>query len=77
MPRPQKDYQVAPSPELLIGNPGALLVNVVDADGQLECAFDFAVFAARPRYGSGMGAGVPVSLRPSGNRPTGQTPIAT
>ncbi|WP_225008060.1 site-specific integrase [Novosphingobium percolationis] len=48
MPRPQKDYQVAPSPELLIGNPGALLVNVVDADGQLECAFDFAVFAARP-----------------------------
>ena len=48
MPRPQKDYRVAPSPEPLIGNPGALIVNVVDVDGQLECAFDFAVFAARP-----------------------------
>tara|TARA_A100001391_G_C5080248_1_gene279922 strand:+ start:1272 stop:3044 length:1773 start_codon:yes stop_codon:yes gene_type:complete len=44
MPRRQKDYRVAPSPEPLIGNPGALLVNVVDADGQLECAFDFSIF---------------------------------
>lgn len=48
MPRRQKDYRVAPSPEPLIGGPGALTVNVVDADGQLECSFDFSVFAARP-----------------------------
>lgn len=44
MPRRQKDYRVEPSPKPLIGNPGALLVNVVDADGQLECAFDFSIF---------------------------------
>ena len=48
MPRGKKDYRVAPSPEPLIGNPGALLVNVVDADGKLECSFDFSIFADRP-----------------------------
>lgn len=48
MVRRQKDYRVAPSPEPLIGNPGALLVNVVDGDGQLECSFDFSIFAVRP-----------------------------
>jgi integrase len=48
MTRRQKDYRVAPSPEPLVGNPGALLVNVVDADGKLERSFDFTVFAERP-----------------------------
>lgn len=48
MPRRPKDYRVAPSPEPLIGNPGTLLVNVVDADGRLECSFDFSVFVDRP-----------------------------
>ncbi|KAJ8137873.1 hypothetical protein OY671_008914, partial [Metschnikowia pulcherrima] len=38
------DYRVEPSPKPSIGNPGALSVNVVDADGQLECAFDFSIF---------------------------------
>jgi len=48
MPRRRKDYRVAPSPEPLIGNPGALLVNVVDGHGKLECSFDFSIFADRP-----------------------------
>lgn len=40
----RKEYRVAPSPEPLIGNPGALVVNVVDAAGRLECTFDFSTF---------------------------------
>lgn len=48
MARVRKDYRVAPSPEPLIGNPGTLVVNVVDAAGRLETSFDFAVFAQHP-----------------------------
>lgn len=48
MARVRKDYRVAPSPEPLLGNPGALVVNVVDAAGRLETSFDFGVFAQHP-----------------------------
>lgn len=48
MARLRKDYRVAPSPEPLVGNPGALVVNVVDAEGRLETSFDFAVFTQHP-----------------------------
>lgn len=47
MARGRKDYRVAPSPAPLVGNPGALVVNVIDADGRLECSFDFTVFTDR------------------------------
>lgn len=32
----------------MIGNPGALLINIVGADGKLVWSFDFSVFAVRP-----------------------------
>lgn len=48
MPRRQKDYRVVPSPEPLVGNPGALVVNVLDSNGRLECSFNFAIFTDRP-----------------------------
>jgi hypothetical protein len=48
MPRRRKDYQVAPSPEPLIGNPGALVVNLIGTDGALERSFDFGLFDSRP-----------------------------
>ena len=48
MPPRRKDYRVEPSPEPLVGNPGALVVNIVDAEGKLERSFDFSVFTERP-----------------------------
>jgi hypothetical protein len=48
MARRRKDYRVTSSPEPLIGNPGALVVNIVGADGRLERSFDFAVFGLLP-----------------------------
>jgi len=48
MARRQKEYRVAPSPEPLVGNPGALVVNIVGADGSLVWSFDFSAFAACP-----------------------------
>jgi integrase len=48
MPRRRKDYRVAPSPEPLIGNPGALVVDMIGTDGALERSFDFGLFDSRP-----------------------------
>lgn len=48
MPRRRKDYRVAPSPELLIGNPSSLVVNMIGTDGALERSFDFGLFDGRP-----------------------------
>lgn len=48
MARRRKDYRVAPSPTPLIGNPDALVVNFLGADGALARSFDFTVFGRLP-----------------------------
>ena len=48
MRRRRKDYRVAKPPERLLGQPGDLIVNFLDASGALTQSFDFSVHASRP-----------------------------
>jgi hypothetical protein len=48
MRRPRKDYRVAKPLERLLGEPGNLIVNFLDANGALAQSFDFSVYAYRP-----------------------------
>jgi hypothetical protein len=48
MRRRCKDYRIAKGPENLLGQPGNLIVNFLDATGALAQSFDFSVHARRP-----------------------------
>jgi Phage integrase SAM-like domain len=48
MKQRRKDYRVAKPPERLLGQPGDLIVNFLDASGALTQSFDFSVHASRP-----------------------------
>jgi hypothetical protein len=48
MRRSRKDYRVAKPLECLLGEPGNLIVNFLDANGALAQSFDFSVHACRP-----------------------------
>ena len=48
MRRRRKDYRVTKPPECLLGQPGDLNVNFLDAIGVLAQCFDFSIYARRP-----------------------------
>jgi hypothetical protein len=48
MRRRSKDYRLTTEPDPLIGEPGALDVNMFDSHGNLERTYKFSVYAARP-----------------------------
>jgi hypothetical protein len=48
MRRRLKDYRIAKPPERLLGQPGNLIINFLDATGALAQSFDFSVYASRP-----------------------------
>jgi hypothetical protein len=48
MRRRRKDYRVAKPQERLFGQPGNLMVNFLDASGELKQTFNFSVHAQRP-----------------------------
>jgi len=48
MRRRRKDYRIAKPPDRLLGEPGNLIVNFLDATGRLAQSFDFSVHGRRP-----------------------------
>ena len=48
MRRRRKDYGVTKPPEPLLGQPGDLIVNFLDASGALAQSFDFSIHARQP-----------------------------
>jgi hypothetical protein len=48
MRRSRKDYRIVKPLECLLGEPGNLIVNFLDANGSLAQSFDFSVYACRP-----------------------------
>src|SRR5215831_12975898 len=48
MRRRRKDYRVTKPPEPLLGQPGDLIVNFLDASGARAQSFDFSIHARRP-----------------------------